>query len=428
VLDALGGIEGLFNITSDAAVDAPEITVEVDPERAALRGLSTVQVATALRALMSGQEVAQVRTDDGSAMSLVVRGDPDATATAELLRELPLAAGPAPVLLGDIATIEEAPAPTQLSRVDGRPAVSISADVTEQDVGAVTGRVDEVVDGLALPAGVEVGAGGVAAQMQDAFGSLGIALIAAIILVYLVMTISFGSLVDPFIILFSIPLAAVGALVALFITGRPLGLSALIGVLMLVGIVVTNAIVLLDFVEQARERGARVREALLEAGRIRVRPILMTALATILALIPLSLGLNEGAIIAAELGTVVIGGLISSTFLTLVVIPVIYSYLKRDHANETAPGEPAAAGLPPAVVTEAGGMAAAVADPRTGRAVGAPGNLAAGGRPALGIGRLRPRQSQADGRARVAAGGFLAGGLFVALLGGLRRTLARFRG
>ncbi len=323
-------MDGLFNLTSDASVDAPEITVEVDPERAALRGLSTVQVASALRTLMSGQEVAQVRVEDGQTMALIVRGDRDATATAARLRELPLAVGPVVVRIGDVATVGEAPAPTQLSRVDGRPAVSISADVVEQDVGAVTGRVDAVVDGLRLPAGVEIGSGGVAAQMQESFGGLGIALLAAILLVYLVMTIAFGSLLDPFIILFSIPLAAVGALVALFVTGRPLGLSSLIGVLMLVGIVVTNAIVLLDFVEQARGRGATVRDALLEAGRIRVRPILMTALATILALIPLSIGLNEGAIIAAELGTVVIGGLLSSTFLTLVVIPVIYSYVKRD--------------------------------------------------------------------------------------------------
>lgn len=427
VLDALRGIDGLFNLTSDAAVDAPEITVEVDPERAALRGLSTVQVATAVRTLMSGQEVGQIRIEDDSAMSLVVRGDPSATATVASLRELPLAVGPAPVRLGDIATIEEAPAPTQLSRVDGRPAVSISADVTEQDVGAVTGRVDEIVDGLRLPAGVEVGSGGVTAQMQEAFGSLGIALIAAIILVYLVMTIAFGSLLDPFIILFSIPLAAVGALIALFVTGRPLGLSALIGVLMLVGIVVTNAIVLLDFVEQARARGASVREALLEAGRIRVRPILMTALATILALIPLSIGLNEGAIIAAELGTVVIGGLISSTFLTLVVIPVIYSYLKRDVPPESvrvgvASDAPAPSGAPAALA------ASAFLNPEGAAAEASMRLRVAGGPPSLPIGRPRRAPSRSEASGPLVAAAFVAGGLLVALIGGLRRALAWLRG
>ncbi len=430
VLDGLAGVDGLFNLTSDASVDAPEITVEVDPERAALRGLSTVQVATALRTLMSGQEVAQVRVEDGRPMALIVRGSSDATATAARLRDLPLAVGPVPVRLGDIATVAEAPAPTQLSRVDGRPAVSISADVVEQDVGAVTARVDEVIDGLQLPAGVEVGSGGVAAQMRESFGGLGIALIAAIILVYLVMTITFGSLVDPFIILFSIPLAAVGALVALFVTGRPLGLSSLIGVLMLVGIVVTNAIVLLDFVEQARERGASVREALLEAGRIRVRPILMTALATILALIPLSLGLNEGAIIAAELGTVVIGGLISSTFLTLVVIPVIYSYVKRDRAPEPVPVGEVGPPQPTPAIGVAG--AAAGAHPMFQDIASAYAALDAkasptSGPPVLPIGRPRRPLRSPDERNERTIVLLLLGGL-VALAAALRRALQPRRG
>jgi HAE1 family hydrophobic/amphiphilic exporter-1 len=130
--------------------------------------------------------------------------------------------------------------------------------------------------------------------------------------------------VTPFIILFSLPLATIGAFPALFLTDRPIGVSALIGFLMLIGIVVTNAIVLLDLVERLRDQGRPTREALIEGGRIRVRPILMTAIATILALMPLAAGLNEGSIIAAELGTVVIGGLFSSTFLTLIVVPAVY--------------------------------------------------------------------------------------------------------
>ena len=143
--------------------------------------------------------------------------------------------------------------------------------------------------------------------------------------VYIVMVIVFGSLLDPFIILFSLPLAIIGAIAALLITGLPLGISAMIGMLMLIGIVVTNAIVLLDLVEQLRRKGYSVEHALYHAGRTRVRPILMTALATILALTPLALGVNKGSIIAAELGTVVIGGLFTSTLLTLVVVPVVYS-------------------------------------------------------------------------------------------------------
>ena len=147
----------------------------------------------------------------------------------------------------------------------------------------------------------------------------------AILIVYLAMVLTFNSLVTPFIILFTLPLATIGAFPALFLTGRPIGISALIGFLMLIGIVVTNAIVLLDLVERLRREGMSTHDALIEGGRTRVRPILMTAIATILALVPLAAGFNQGSIIAAELGTVVIGGLLSSTFLTLLVIPVVYS-------------------------------------------------------------------------------------------------------
>jgi multidrug efflux pump subunit AcrB len=175
----------------------------------------------------------------------------------------------------------------------------------------------------------------------------------SVFVVYIVMVIVFGSLLDPFIILFSLPLATIGAFVGLLLTGRALGISSLIGMLMLIGIVVTNAIVFVDLVGQLRRKGHSIEHALVHAGRTRVRPILMTALATILALIPLALGLNQGSIIAAELGTVVIGGLFTSTLLTLVVVPVVYSLvhggeqrvvrrLRRAPADETPPEAPAA--------------------------------------------------------------------------------------
>ena len=147
----------------------------------------------------------------------------------------------------------------------------------------------------------------------------------AVLLVYVMMVLTFNSLITPFVILFTLPLATIGAFPALYLTGRPIGVSALIGFLMLIGIVVTNAIVLLDLVERLRAEGRSTKDALIEGGRTRVRPILMTALATILALIPLAAGFNQGSIIAAELGTVVIGGLFSATFLTLLVIPAVYS-------------------------------------------------------------------------------------------------------
>jgi HAE1 family hydrophobic/amphiphilic exporter-1 len=181
----------------------------------------------------------------------------------------------------------------------------------------------------------------------------------AILLVYLALVVTFNSLITPFIILFSLPLATIGAFVALYVTGRPIGISALIGFLMLIGIVVTNAIVLLDLVEKLKSKGETTHEALVEGGKTRVRPILMTALATILALVPLGVGLNEGSIIASELATVVIGGLFTSTFLTLLVIPVLYSLVDggktglsqrfgRKQVPELEPVAPEAGTAPPA--------------------------------------------------------------------------------
>ena len=162
----------------------------------------------------------------------------------------------------------------------------------------------------------------------------------AILLVYVMMVLTFNSLITPFIILFTLPLATIGAFPALYLTGRPIGVSALIGFLMLIGIVVTNAIVLLDLVERLRAEGHSTKDALIEGGRTRVRPILMTAIATILALIPLAAGFNQGSIIAAELGTVVIGGLFSATFLTLLVIPASTRWSTGSRSGCRASGRP----------------------------------------------------------------------------------------
>jgi HAE1 family hydrophobic/amphiphilic exporter-1 len=190
---------------------------------------------------------------------------------------------------------------------------------------AIAAEIDALEASGAIPAGVDVTLAGVTQQQNEAFGGLFASMAVAVLIVYLAMVLTFNSLVTPFIILFSLSLATIGAFAALYLTGRPIGVSALIGFLMLIGIVVTNAIVLLDLVERLRRGGMATKDALIEGGKTRVRPILMTAIATILALIPLAAGFNQGSIIAAELGTVVIGGLFSSTFLTLLVVPVVYS-------------------------------------------------------------------------------------------------------
>ena len=246
----------------------------------------------------------------------------------ETLRTLPVGTV-VKVPLGQIATVEQADAQGSITRIDGSPAASITADIADVNTGAVSAGVQTEIDGLVaagqIPSTSTSGSRASPSSRTRRSAGCSPRWRVAILIVYLAMVLTFNSLVTPFIILFTLPLATIGAFPALFLTGRPIGISALIGFLMLIGIVVTNAIVLLDLVERLRREGMSTYDALIEGGRTRVRPILMTAIATILALVPLAAGFNQGSIIAAELGTVVIGGLLSSTFLTLLVIPVVYS-------------------------------------------------------------------------------------------------------
>lgn len=211
-------------------------------------------------------------------------------------------------------------------RVDGQRAVNYSAELETRDTMGATAQGKQAVAALDLPASIGITEGFETGEQTKGFADMARALVISIIVVYFVMALTFRSLIHPFTILFSLPLAVVGAALGLAITDRVLGISAMIGLMMLVGVVVTNAIVLLERVQQNRKwRGMKVYDALIEGGRTRLRPIWMTALAAVLALVPLGMGLTEGALIAAELATVVIGGLLTSTFLTLIIVPVAYS-------------------------------------------------------------------------------------------------------
>ncbi len=318
----------LINIKSDLAQGTPTVEVRVDPNKAVGAGLTTAQVAGELRNVLVPQRASRITIGDQPTVDLYLRIDPAQVASIDALKKLPVGTART-VPLGTIAAVEQTDTQGSITRIDERPASSISAEITSANTGAVSQAVAKEIDRLkadgTIPKGVEVSLAGVTQQQNEAFGGLFASMGVAILLVYVMMVLTFNSLITPFIILFSLPLATIGAFVALYVTGRPIGISALIGFLMLIGIVVTNAIVLLDLVERLRSQGESTQEALIEGGRTRVRPILMTAIATMLALIPLAAGFNQGSIIAAELGTVVIGGLFSSTFLTLLVVPVVYS-------------------------------------------------------------------------------------------------------
>ena len=327
VVASLADNPDLANLQSDLVKATPEIQVVVDPSKAFEVGLTAAQVANEVRTALVATTVTQVTFEDGEPIDLVIQVDPDATTSVEDLQQLPVGTV-TKVPLEQVATVEQADVQGSITRIDQAPAASVTAEILSEDTGAVSAAVQAEIDALeadgSIPVGVTVELAGVSQQQAEAFGGLFASMGVAILLVYVMMVLAFNSLITPFIILFTLPLALIGAFPALYLTDRPIGVSALIGFLMLIGIVVTNAIVLLDLVERLRSEGKPTREALIEGGRTRVRPILMTAIATILALIPLAAGFNEGSIIAAELGTVVIGGLFSSTFLTLLVIPAVY--------------------------------------------------------------------------------------------------------
>ncbi|HLG77969.1 MAG TPA: efflux RND transporter permease subunit, partial [Ktedonobacteraceae bacterium] len=229
------------------------------------------------------------------------------------------------IKLSDVADVTEAKGPTQITHSGGVRTATVSATATTQDTGSVSRALQLKLRDLHLPSGASYSFGGVTSSQSQAFSSLELALLAAIVLVYIVMVATFRSLVQPLILLVSIPFAAVGSILLLFLTHTQLGVPALIGLLMLVGIVVTNAIVLLDLVHQYRLKGYDARSAVIEGGRHRLRPILMTALATILALLPMATGVSESSgFIAAPLAITVIGGLATSTILTLLLVPTLY--------------------------------------------------------------------------------------------------------
>jgi multidrug efflux pump subunit AcrB len=327
VEDAVTGVDGVDGVTNNLAAEQSTVQVTVDRDAAAEAGLTEATVSGLLAGAMNESSIGTVDLD-GSSLDVVVAGDKPSTAADIEEIDVPTAAGVIP--LSDLVTVEQVSAPASVTRMDGERSATVSVTPAGQDLGSLTVALTEEIDGLDLPDGAEVTMGGVAADQADAFEDLGLALLAAILIVYLVMVATFRSIGQPLILLVSVPFAATGALGALLLTGTPLDVAALIGVLMLVGIVVSNAIVLIDLINQYRADGRPLDEAVREGARQRLRPIVMTAAATILALTPMAFGLTGGgAFISQPLALVVIGGLVSSTLLTLYVVPVIYTLFER---------------------------------------------------------------------------------------------------
>jgi HAE1 family hydrophobic/amphiphilic exporter-1 len=328
VLKSVADVPDLANLRSDVSAVVPQIVVSPSPTKTGGR-VNTLIIGAQLRSLLQGQTISTVQFQDGQPRDIIIQANPlqgqNLDDYIKNLKSLPIFGA---ITLDQVADVTVQQAPVQVTRIDQQLAANITADITTDDTGGVSRTIMLKLNNVQLPAGVTYSLAGATQQQSSAFAGLLVAMGVAVALVYIVMVLVFGSLLEPFAILFSLPLALIGALGGLIVTHRALGLPAMIGLLMLIGIVVTNAIVLVDLVNQLRKQGHELKEALITAGRNRVRPILMTAVATILALMPLALGFSEGSIIAAELGTVVIGGLLTSTLLTLVVVPVVYSLLE----------------------------------------------------------------------------------------------------
>ncbi len=310
-------------VTSTLDADERVLEIIVDREKAAAIGFTETQVTGIVASQMRPSPIGRVSID-GDDVSVYVAGA-DLPESIEEIKALVIPSFTGLVRLDSIASVEEVLKPTSITSKEGNRTAKVSIAPEGDDLGAITLDITTKLDAIELPAGVTATIGGAAADQAESFQQLGLALLAAIAIVYIVMVATFGSLIQPLLLLVSIPFAATGALGLLLLTDTPLGVPALIGMLMLIGIVVTNAIVLIDLVNQYRKEGRSVEDSLVSGARQRLRPILMTALATIFALTPMAMGLtgNSG-FISQPLAIVVIGGLFSSTLLTLILVPTLY--------------------------------------------------------------------------------------------------------
>ncbi len=307
----------------------PEIQIVFDQERAAALGLSVRDIADRVVANVRGELATRYTWRDKKIDVMVRSVDRSQASIAEIRSLIVNPAAQRPVTLQSVADISVARGPAEIRRVAQARVAIISANLAYGDLGAAVAKANEIIDSTPMPQGITAMVSGQNEEMQDSFRSMQFALALAIFLVYIVMASQFESLIHPFVILFTIPLALVGAILALFVTGTTVNVVAFIGVIMLAGIVVNNAIVLVDLINQLQAQGMEKMSAIMEAGRARLRPILMTTLTTTLGLTPMAIGFGEGSELRTPMAITVIGGLLVSTLLTLVVIPVVYSLLDR---------------------------------------------------------------------------------------------------
>jgi len=323
---------GATNVETSWKPGVPELQVRIDREKAEKLGITALEIGGILRMAIAGNTDLKYR-EKGDEYDIRIRLKEEYRSNPEKLSNLFLGyVNKVPFYLKDVAQVNLASAPTKLERKDRRKIVYVQSDISwGHHLGNVQREIQKELKKLNLPPGVNISYGGDVEMMQEAFTNLIIALVIAVVLVYILMAALFESYINPFVIMFSLPMALVGALLSLFITGKTLSIMSMIGIIMLMGLVDKNAILLIDFTTALRGRGLPRNEAVQEAGRIRLRPILMTTFAMIFAMMPTALGIGSGSEMRAPMAIAVIGGLLLSTLLTLVVIPVVYTLIDDLH-------------------------------------------------------------------------------------------------
>ena len=329
LVEEMTALEGLTDIKSSTEGGNPELQITFDRERLATLGLTMGEVAPVVRSKVQGAIATDIQREDRQIDIRMRAQEQYRNSVQDLLQLTVHQSGKTAIPLGAVATVEEIEGPAEIRRSEGERVAVVTANLAGGDLGTVSEQIAAALEAMNLPSGYEWRIGGQRQEMETSFASMRLAILLAIFMVYLVMASQFESLLHPFVILFSVPFALIGLLVTLFVTDTTVSIVVLIGAILLAGIVVNNAIILVDYTNRLRRQGASKLEALRQAGEVRLRPILMTTATTVLGLLPMALGLGEGSELRSPMALTVIGGLITSTALTLLIIPAVYSLLDR---------------------------------------------------------------------------------------------------
>ncbi|HEY3634555.1 MAG TPA: efflux RND transporter permease subunit, partial [Caldimonas sp.] len=336
--DKVAKVPGIADLTTSVKPGIPAYAVRLKPDAARELGLTTMQIANSLRTFVNGDVATYWTSPDGEQVDVELRLPQTSRENVAQLNDLPVAYAKdgTPIALASVAEIVPVVNPVVIKRQDLQRRQAIYAGTEGRPSGDVGADVQKIVKETQLPQGYRFDVGGQTRDQQEAFAGVLFALAAAVIFIYIVLSSQFASFLQPLAIMASLPLALIGVMLALLVTRSTLNLFSMIGLVMLMGLVTKNAILLVDFANHGRRAGLSVPEALLQAGLVRMRPIIMTTAAMIFGMLPLALALDEGGELQAPMGRAIIGGVITSTLLTLVVVPVLYSYLVRERKPRIA--------------------------------------------------------------------------------------------